>query len=202
MNTIKFYSDLNQLVHKICSQWKHILPIVLISILWYSCEQEPIIEESHSIEMETPNDPSDLLQNLNFDIGNSNFVSLSIDTLDIDRGVNTRSSTCDVDISITKGWGNATEYDVLIYSVGDSTVYFDDSVLPGTFGSNSKTMEDVDDTKSYNIRINPDPGSSSERFSFRITTPSLAYTYTFDLDTTPPANEVGDIDGFDHFDCP
>ncbi len=200
MNTIKFYSDLNQLVHKICTQWKHILPIVLISILWYSCEQEPIVEESHSTEMETPNDLSDLLPNLNFDIGNSNFVSLSIDTLDIDRGINTRSSTCDVDISITKGWGNATKYDVLIYSVGDSTVYFDDSVLPGTFGSNSETVEDIDDTKSYNIRINPDFGSSSERFSFRITTPSLAYTYTFVLDTT--ANEEGEIDGFNHFDCP
>lgn len=200
MNTIKFYSDLNQLVHKICSQWKHILPIVLISILWYSCEQEPIVEESHSTEMETPNDLSDLLPNLNFDIGNSNFVSLSIDTLDIDRGINTRSSTCDVDISITKGWGNATKYDVLIYSVGDSIVYFDDSVLPGTFGSNSETVEDIDDSKSYNIRINPDPGSSSERFSFRITTPSLAYTYTFVLDTT--TNEEGEIDGFNHFDCP
>ena len=200
MNTIKFYSDLNQLVHKICTQWKHILPIVLISILWYSCEQEPIVEESHSTEMETPNDLSDLLPNLNFDIGNSNFVSLSIDTLDIDRGINTRSSTCDVDISITKGWGNATKYDVLIYSVGDSIVYFDDSVLPGTFGSNSETVEDIDDTKSYNIRINPDFGSSSERFSFRITTPSLAYTYTFVLDTT--ANEEGEIDRFNHFDCP
>ena len=110
--------------------------------------------------------------------------------------------TCDVELDITKLAGSATKYQVAVIPSDFSLPFpYAGNVLPGTFGSESVQMH-IDDSKIYNIAVKPNPGSTYERFSVRITTPYLAYSYTFTLDTTDPNEEQALISNFDYFDCP
>lgn len=57
MNAIKFYFTPPKVVHRIYRQlWKYGLPVILISLLWYSCEEEtPLTGQQNSDEISLNN---------------------------------------------------------------------------------------------------------------------------------------------------
>src|SRR5690606_36460040 len=139
MYNLKFYSDLNQLVHKIHSQWKYILPIVLISILWYSCDEETPLTGQQNSDETSLNDGNKLLDMTEADLMKyygvkdvsqlvPGYTYSFIDTLDteelkrIRRKLSVRSSEdCGINVELLIS-GPADTARVTVYEANTSTV--------------------------------------------------------------------------------
>ncbi len=166
MNTIKFYSAPPKVVHRISRKlWKYGLPVILISMLWYSCDEEtPLHPEQDSITVLAGKDFSEMtqeekqayVQSLNFGEGESNYLRTWVDSTahsptSRQKRITVRSPyNCGINVELSI-YGPADTARVIVYEANTATVVHG----PVLMVDNDDFNMTISGAKDYDFTVEP-----------------------------------------------
>ncbi|WP_236979190.1 hypothetical protein [Membranihabitans maritimus] len=153
-----------------------------VLFVFTSCEKEdPVIEKPKEVELLpdfstlSKQEVADWYKNLDRSKLERNFYEIKAPRKDRSTRIELRDQ-CGLELEVERTQGTATEYEFFIFETGE--------VLPIYYGTIDESTPTVisppayDDTKSYDVYVQPEDGGSTEEFWVRLRTPDDQFNFT------------------------